>query len=375
MFLESDGDGARLAARARALRRARRRRRRAQGRRLGGRGAGRRRPTPARSPATSGSSARWSRRPAPPGRGLPRAAGARPVARRAAGAAARRGGLAVLTCSGGDSGIAADEAERLGAELPALAPDDRERARRAAAGSGDDRQPARLHGDDLGRHRAAAAIAVAVGDDPAIDQLLLLYDHPQGLAPRRPRAGQRSARGSSPGAAETGGRDARRLDPPRPDRRRGERASSPRAACPRSPGCARRWPARGRSRRPPADPARLRAIAAAAGAARRATHGRRARWLDEATAKELLRAGVCRCPRAGSTTARAPARRGARIGWPVALKVSAPGLPTRARPERSPRRSTAGAGAGRRARAARRDGRVGAARACWSSGWRPRASS
>ncbi len=65
------------------------------------------------------------------------------------------GGLAVLTCSGGDSGVAADEAARLGVELPALGAGDARAARGAASRRGDDRQPTRLHVDDLGRHAAA----------------------------------------------------------------------------------------------------------------------------------------------------------------------------------------------------------------------------
>ena len=50
-----------------------------------------------------------------------------------------RGGLAVLTCSGGDSGISADEAERLGIELPRARRRDEAAARGAAAGGGDPR--------------------------------------------------------------------------------------------------------------------------------------------------------------------------------------------------------------------------------------------
>ena len=65
------------------------------------------------------------------------------------------GGLAILTCSGGDSGIAADEADRMGVELPALAEDDSRQAPRALARGRDRRQPARLHGAHLGRDRAA----------------------------------------------------------------------------------------------------------------------------------------------------------------------------------------------------------------------------
>ena len=43
------------------------------------------------------------------------------------------GGLAILTCSGGDSGIAADEADRMGVQLPALAEERSRQASRAPA--------------------------------------------------------------------------------------------------------------------------------------------------------------------------------------------------------------------------------------------------
>ena len=64
-------------------------------------------------------------------------------------------GLGILTCSGGDSALAADECARLGLRLPLLGEDTVARLRRAAAGCSHGRQPARLHGADLGRRRAA----------------------------------------------------------------------------------------------------------------------------------------------------------------------------------------------------------------------------
>ena len=65
-------------------------------------------------------------------------------------------GLAVLTCSGGDSALAADECERMGLPLPPLAPATAQAAARAAPGRGHRGQPARLHRADLGRGRDAA---------------------------------------------------------------------------------------------------------------------------------------------------------------------------------------------------------------------------
>ena len=61
----------------------------------------------------------------------------------------------ILTCSGGDSALAADECARLGLRLPLLGEDTVARLRRPAAGCSHGRQPARLHGADLGRRRAA----------------------------------------------------------------------------------------------------------------------------------------------------------------------------------------------------------------------------
>src|SRR6185312_1299054 len=63
-------------------------------------------------------------------------------------------GLAIMTCSGGDSAQGADEAHALGLELPALAP----------------RTQARL-----------AELVRALGEDPAIGQVLVFYDQPHGM--------------------------------------------------------------------------------------------------------------------------------------------------------------------------------------------------
>ena len=75
-------------------------------------------------------------------------------------------------------------------------------------------------------------------------------------------------------------------------------------------------------RRPLADPARLREIAAAA---RRAATTGGHEWLDEAATKELLRAGGVAVPDGETATdADAAVAVAERIGWPVALKLSGP---------------------------------------------------
>ncbi len=90
-------------------------------------------------------------------------------------------GLAVLTCSGGDSGIAGDEAERIGVPLPALAEETAaalEELLPAEATIGNPLDYTALIWGDSDKLREMIRI---VGADPAIDQLLVLYDHPAGL--------------------------------------------------------------------------------------------------------------------------------------------------------------------------------------------------
>jgi acetyl-CoA synthetase len=95
----------------------------------------------------------------------------------------RRGGLAILTCSGGDSGMAADLAAERGLELPQLSPTVRERLEAvlpSAATVGNPLDYTSMLWDD---HAALEEVAAAVSSDPAIDQLLLLLDQPRGLDP------------------------------------------------------------------------------------------------------------------------------------------------------------------------------------------------
>ena len=97
------------------------------------------------------------------------------------GARPRGRGLAILTCSGGDSGLGADEAERLGLDLPAFVPATaialRERIPPTATIANPLDYTAMIWGD---REWQSDLIAV-VGDDPGIDQVLVFYDHPPNL--------------------------------------------------------------------------------------------------------------------------------------------------------------------------------------------------
>ena len=88
------------------------------------------------------------------------------------------GGLAVLTCSGGDSGVAADIAETLALELPELAAPTRERLADLLPDAATIANPLDYTAMIWGDTPLLAEIVATVGADAAIDQLLLLYDEP-----------------------------------------------------------------------------------------------------------------------------------------------------------------------------------------------------
>jgi acyl-CoA synthetase (NDP forming) len=241
------------------------------------------------------------------------------------------GGLAILTCSGGDSSIAADEAERLSIDLPGLAAPTRERLADLLPSAATIGNPldytAMIWGDtDLLRR-----ITVAVGDDPAIDQLLILYDHPQGL--ETPAAAEWAAvrAGIVAGAdeAEAATLVASTLPDLIDDRASGELAERgvPAVAGLRTALlCARAL------RLPPGDPGRLREIAAAATAAAVApAQSPRSvgddGWLDEIDAKELLRTAGLPVPQGmvvGSEDECTSALE--QLGAPVAIKAASADL-------------------------------------------------
>ncbi len=238
------------------------------------------------------------------------------------------GGLAILTCSGGDSTIAADEAGRLGAELPALDPETAERLTELLPPAATVGNPldytAMIWGDtDLLRR-----ITVAVGDDPAIDQLLILYDHPQGLAPEAAAEWAAVRAGIVAGAAETEAATlvASTLPDLIDDEASGELAAR---GVPAVAGLRTALVCAQALRIPPAAHARLREIGAAAARSARGADGPRGEdgWLDEVDAKELLRAAGLPVPDGHVVTSEEECSNAARaMGAPVAVKLSSPGL-------------------------------------------------
>jgi acetyl-CoA synthetase len=236
------------------------------------------------------------------------------------------GGLAILTCSGGDSGIAADEAERLGAELPPLSPAASERLAELLPDAATIGNPldytAMIWGDtDLLRR-----ITVAVGADPAIDQLLLLYDHPQGLAPEAAASWAAVRAGIIAGAAEAQAATlvASTLPDLIDDEASGELADRgvPAIAGLRTAlACARALRAVG------ASPSRLREIAAAAEArARQPAGGGADGWIDEIDAKRLLKAAGIAVPEGRVVASEDESAAAVEALGPLALKLVSPEL-------------------------------------------------
>ena len=85
-------------------------------------------------------------------------------------------GIAVLTCSGGDSALAADECARLGLRLPLFASETAARLRELlpdAATVGNPLDYTSLIWGDVERLRD---IVAAVGEDPAVERILVYYD-------------------------------------------------------------------------------------------------------------------------------------------------------------------------------------------------------
>jgi len=243
----------------------------------------------------------------------------------------RDGGLAILTCSGGDSSIGADEAARLGAELPELSVPTRELLDELLPSAATVGNPldytAMIWGDtDLLRR-----ITVAVGDDPAVDHLLILYDHPQGL--EAPAAAEWAAvrAGIVAGADET--EAATLVASTLPDLIDDEASAElAQRGVPAVAGLRTALLCAQALRRPPGDPDRLRAIAAAARAAAAppAPPVRVAGadgWLDEIDTKELLRsAGLPVPPGMAVASDDECALALEELGGPVVIKAASPRL-------------------------------------------------
>ncbi|HEX3979331.1 MAG TPA: acetate--CoA ligase family protein [Solirubrobacteraceae bacterium] len=232
-------------------------------------------------------------------------------------------GLAIMTCSGGDSAQGADEAHRLGLELPALAPQTQARLAELLPSAATVANPLDYTAMIWGDVPALGELVRILGEDPAIGHVLVFYDQPHGMtgAPaeswRAVREGVMLGASLSPVPVMVSSTLPELLD----DAAAAEFAA---AGVPAAAGLRTglRCAAAALQAGAGADPARLREIAAAARAT--AAAGADGDWLPEHEAKELLRAAGVAVPGGlvveGEDDAVAAWRE---LGGPVALKLSA----------------------------------------------------
>ena len=232
-------------------------------------------------------------------------------------------GLGVLTCSGGDSGVAADTAGRLGLRLPVLRPETQAELTALLPRAATVANPLDYTALVWGERERIAGLVRAVGSDPGIDQLLLFFDEPRDLEPSLQEGWDAVRHGLADGAAgtEAAAIVASTLPELLPD---SVAADFLARGVPAVAGLRTALACAAALQRPPGDPERLRAIAAAAAGGAADGTGP---WLDEAAAKALVRAhGVPVTAGAvvtepGAAVAAADALRG-----PVAVKSNGPGL-------------------------------------------------
>ena len=240
-------------------------------------------------------------------------------------------GIAVLTCSGGDSALAADECERIGLPLAPLGEATARRLREVLPDAATVANPLDYTALIWGEADTLREIVAMVGSDPAIDQVLVLYDQPARLEgdPSETwaavREGILAGAQASPAPVLMAATLPELLDDT-------TAARFIRAGVPAISGLRTGLACAAALRRPPGDPARLREIARVAAASwgangRPGPAARAAAPLAEHEAKEMLRAG--RVPvvdgRLAATEDDA-VRAFEELGAPVVLKLSAPSL-------------------------------------------------
>jgi acyl-CoA synthetase (NDP forming) len=231
------------------------------------------------------------------------------------------GGLAVLTCSGGDSGVAGDRAADIGLDLPALSAPTIARLGELLPEAATIANPLDYTAMIWGEADRLAEIVRVVGDDPAIDQLLLCYDQPADADPSW--AAVRT--GLLDGAAEA---DAASLVAATlPDLLDHDAALEFAArGLPAIAGLRSALTCALALRTPTADPIRLREIAAASRPG--AESGSDGEWLGEGATKRLLRdAGIAVPAGDEADDADEAIAIAERVGWPVAVKLSGPTVP------------------------------------------------
>jgi acyl-CoA synthetase (NDP forming) len=93
-----------------------------------------------------------------------------------------RDGLAIVTCSGGDSAQGADAAAQCGLDLPPLSAATSERLAQLLPSAATVANPLDYTAMIWGNAGALGSLVQTVGEDPAIGQVLVFYDQPAGMA-------------------------------------------------------------------------------------------------------------------------------------------------------------------------------------------------
>lgn len=233
---------------------------------------------------------------------------------------ARAGGLAVVTCSGGDAVTAADDAERLGVPLAAFSDDTVVRLQRLLPPGVVVTNPldhTNALWDDTQR---ITALVDALADDPGVAQVLYVQDTPHDLPDDVAAEWARTRDGVVLAAPGT----PRAVVAALPELMPEDVAESltARGVIPFL-GISEALKALHANAAPPADAARLRAVAGAAAGSRHAPGD----WLSEHEGKRLLARHGVPVPRgATAATVDDAVATAAALGGPVAVKLSHAGI-------------------------------------------------
>jgi acetyl-CoA synthetase len=236
----------------------------------------------------------------------------------------RRPGLAIMTCSGGDSAQAADECHRLGLELPPLAADTCTRLRSLLPPAATVGNPLDYTAMIWGDSELLAELIRTVGGDRAIGQVLVFYDQLPGIEGAAAeswaavRAGIVAGAASCPVPVLVSSTLPEHLDD-------GAAWEFARAGVPAVAGLRTGLRCAAAMREPAGDPVRLRDIAQAARA--RARSEPAGSWLAEHAVKAQLRCAGIPVPEGrlvsdGDDAVRALAE----LGGAIVLKLSSPAV-------------------------------------------------
>jgi acetyl-CoA synthetase len=230
-------------------------------------------------------------------------------------------GTMIMTCSGGDAAAAADEAARLGVDLPPPSAATAEALMDVLPPTAVPANPLDYTAVIFGELEPTARLLELAGSDEAVGAVLVFYDRPAELDPDAAVSWDGALAGITAGAARLAkpvivASTLPELLPEPTAQSLVDAGMIPIAGLSEGVLAAAALATR------PGDPARLRRIAAAAATAGRSAGGT-GRWLAEHEAKDLLRAaGVAVPPGAAVSTVEEAVAVADRLGGPVAVKLS-----------------------------------------------------